>query len=103
MERRKQRSRSEWWRIIGEQEQSGLAVAAFCRREAIGVSSFYRWKGLLADEGGREVESEARSFIDMGQVGVPGDTAVAMSAAEASSLVVTLELGDGARLTLKRG
>jgi hypothetical protein len=39
----------------------------------------------------------------MGQVGVPGDTAVAMSAAEASSLVVTLELGDGARLTLKRG
>ena len=37
------------WRLIhAQQRQSGLSVAAFCRRNGIGESSFFSWKRRFA-------------------------------------------------------
>jgi transposase-like protein len=37
------------WRLIHEQQrQSGLSIAAFCRRHGIGESSFFTWKRRFA-------------------------------------------------------
>ena len=103
MKRRQRRSREEWGRVIGEQQRSGLAAAEFCRRQGIGISSFYQWKQRLADDGERGGAAEQQSFIDMGRVDVPASSAIALSESRAASLEVTLELGDGVRLVLRRG
>ena len=36
-----------WGGVILEQEASGLAVSAFCRKRDLSQSSFYRWKRTL--------------------------------------------------------
>jgi hypothetical protein len=40
-----------WREVIKRQEQSGESVMAFCRREAIGESAFYRWRSELKQRG----------------------------------------------------
>jgi len=96
MERRRMRSRKEWERIVGEQAGSGVSVAKFCRREDVGLSSFYHWKRRLVGGVEGEAASSGESFIDMGRV-------AAASSASAGSLVVRLDLGGGASLTIERG
>jgi len=101
MERRKRRSREEWLRIISDQKESGLSAAEYCRDASIGVASFYQWKRRLADE--CETKSVRESFIDMGRVGVSEASVEKPEVRAGYSLEVTLELGDGARLILRRG
>jgi putative transposase len=103
MNRRKQRNRQEWKRIIGEHRRSGLTAVAFCRRKKVGLASFYRWRQRLSDGGEPKVESRTEPFIDMGRLEQKGVSAAEMSAGAAGDLVVTLDLGDGARLTIRRG
>ena len=103
MKRRKQRSREEWGRVIGEQKGSGLAAVEFCRRKGIGISSFYHWKRRLGDACGQEAGSAQESFIDMGRVEMPESSEVTASSSRSGWLEVTLELGYGARLLLRRG
>jgi hypothetical protein len=44
-------NRSEYWRtLIAEQEQSGLAVARFCKDHGISEQSFYVWRKRLRKE-----------------------------------------------------
>jgi hypothetical protein len=101
MERRKRRGREEWLRIIGDQKQSGLSAAAYCRDTGIGLGSFYQWKRRLADECG--TKSVRESFIDMGRVGMSEGSLEIPELRGGSSLEVTLELGAGTRLILRRG
>jgi len=96
MKRRRMRSREEWERVIQEQAGSGVAVAEFCRREDVGMSSFYHWKRRLGEDFEVEATSKGESFIDMGRV-------AAATPASAGSLVVRLDLGGGATLTIERG
>jgi transposase-like protein len=96
MERRKRKNGEEWARIVREQERSGMTAAAFCRRENVRLSSFYHWKRRLSENGKPKVAKGKEPFIDMGRIGASGMSAT-------GSLEVTLELGDGARLTLRRG
>ena len=96
MKRRRMRSREEWERVVQEQEGSGVTVAEFCKREDVGKSGFYYWKRRLSGDFEREAASSGESFIDMGRV-------AAASSASAGSLVVTLDLGGGASLTIERG
>lgn len=103
MERRKRRGREEWLRIIDEQKQSGLSAAAYCREAGIGIGSFYQWRRRLADVSAEETKSVRESFIDMGRVGVNGSSVEIPEVRAGSSLEVTLELGDGARLIVRRG
>ncbi len=80
--------------------QSGLAVAAFCRREGISPSSFYRWRAVLG-------ETSARGAV-RGSPAVPATSAadfVELGALQSSGLPLELrlELGGGVFLHLVRG
>ncbi len=94
-EKRQRRNREQWERVIEEQERSGLGAQEFCARESVGLASFYQWRRRIRDSAG--AATAASSFIDMGSV----DSGRA-SSDDAGSWAVTLELGDGARLMLKR-
>ena len=41
-----------WRRLIGEQHCSQLSVEAFCTRQKVSTSSFYRWKQALKEPAG---------------------------------------------------
>jgi len=41
---RARRSAEHWKRIVGEQQVSGLSVAAFCRQARVPQASFYFWR-----------------------------------------------------------
>ena len=101
MERRKRRGLREWEEILCEQAQSGMTAAAFCRRADIGVSSFYHWKQRLGKgkSGAGGGQEGGGSFIDMGRLGGSGVSA----AGGESSWVVTLDFGNGLKLTLHNG
>ena len=101
MERQKRRDREEWLQIIGDQKKSGLSAAAYCRDAGVGIGSFYQWKRRLADE--FETKSVRESFIDMGRVSVSESSVEIPEVRAGSSLEVTLELGAGTRLILRRG
>jgi len=46
---RSQQERHEFWReLIARQQQSGLAVRAFCRQHRTSEHSFYQWRKRLA-------------------------------------------------------
>ncbi len=96
MKRRERRGRKEWEKLVGEQEKSGIDVASFCRRQDIGVASFYRWRKRLSGDAGRGLDGRQETFIDMGRVGPKPD------GAKGGSLVVKLDLGGGALLTIER-
>ena len=103
MERRVRRGREAWASIVDEQERSGLSAKDFCQRESIGLASFYLWRRRL---GGSSSEIQVsgiestRSFIDMGQLASSADRSIPTSS---NPWVVTLDLGEGCKLTLQRG
>jgi hypothetical protein len=80
--------------------ESGLGVEAFCRRESISTSSFYRWQSVLDDASPREVvprvaanvPNKASTFVDLGP----------LRSAHAP-LELHLDLGGGVLLHLVRG
>jgi hypothetical protein len=97
--------RSARWSVVrfmevaAAQRQSGLSVQAYCRREGIALSRFYRWRGIA--EGGRgqlssstrvPERASAESFIDLGLV----------SAAGGARLELKFDLGGGMTLTVTR-
>ena len=64
--------------IMARFAQSGLAVDAFCRREPISASSFYRWRSLLGGSSGRDVvtsspSSTARAAVDFVDLGTAAE------------------------------
>jgi hypothetical protein len=100
MERRQRRSIEQWAEIIGEQTRSGLTAKEFCKNQSIGLPSFYQWRRRLRDGDNAITEKvEAKeAFIDVGQIG-----AAITPEADSAPWVVTLDLGDGLKLTLQRG
>ena len=102
MARRKQRSPKEWLAIIGEHDRSGLGVTDFCRGKSVGLSSFYHWRKRLQDrllKPRADVDLERKApFIDMGDI----DERREAAPSAAPPWVVTLDLGEGLRLTLER-
>ena len=101
MERRSRRSRQQWKELIDEQAGSGLSARAYCEAKAIGPSSFYQWRRRLRHtDAGKELGIDSKdSFIDMGQIGSSDSSSMSGT----GPWVVTLELGDGLKLTLQRG
>ncbi len=91
------RSRSEWRSVLAKFGGSGLSVEAFCRREAIGAASFYRWRGLLSGAVDRSevvVRDRAPAFVDLG--------ALNSASSHGRRLDLKLDLGDGLLLHLVR-
>jgi hypothetical protein len=101
MGRRKRRSQRQWEEIIDKQERSGLSARAYCKAESIGPTSFYHWRRRLGDavSGVKGGIDSGGAFLDIGQIGSSGVSA----ATGVSPWVVTLDLGEGFKLTLKRG
>jgi putative transposase len=86
--------------IISRFAESGLGVEAFCRRESISTSSFYRWRSLLDDASPRDVVTRkalratprAPAFVDLGTL-----------RRSHAPLELHLDLGGGVLLHLVRG
>jgi hypothetical protein len=98
MARRKQgkgsrRNQHEWRTLLARFDDSGLGVAAFCRREAISAASLYRWRHLLGE--GEAVSREtAPAFVDLGTLN--------SAATPRPQIDLKLDLGDGLILHLVR-
>ena len=101
MEQRKRRRPSAEVRraIMTRFAESGLAVEAFCRRESISVSSFYRWRALRGS-------SSTRAIVARGASSASSSAAefVALGTLQASHtpLELRLDLGGGVWLHLVR-
>lgn len=94
---RKHRSPAEWQSLLSQFETSGLSVVAFCRRHAIGESSFHRWRTKLVGSHPETPAAEASTppdFVDLG--------ALMAKPSSGSRLELRLELGAGLTLTLVR-
>ncbi|MFH1279356.1 MAG: hypothetical protein ABIK65_13365 [Candidatus Eisenbacteria bacterium] len=71
------RSEGEWREVFARQEESGLSVREFCRKEEIGFESFRRWREKLAESGSGSVfvpvstESPLRSSWTL-EITLPG-------------------------------
>jgi putative transposase len=91
------RSRTEWREIMERFECSDLGVEPFCQREGLSLSSFWRWRRLLRSTGeaipAERVPETGPSFVEAGVLNLSG----------AGPWELTLELGGGLVLHLKRG
>jgi putative transposase len=99
---RQRRGESAWCEIVARQEQSGLTVTEFCKREGLKAASLYGWRVRLrqaatgkktsptiADRSG--FERTSAEFIDLGAIG-----------ASRGRFEVRLDLGGGVLLQLVR-
>ena len=95
------RGREGWRALLAGFEGSGLSAEAFCRREGISSASFYRWRSVLGNGGGRRgamvVRTAAPAFVDAGPLGLPRAQTLSRR------LDLRLDLGDGLVLHLVRG
>ncbi len=103
MTQRVRRDRRQWKKIIAEQAVSGLSARSFCQQESVGLVSFYQWRQRLSDEGTGSLTDDqtqkSPSFIDVGPLeGGGGERPTG-----GSGFSLTLDLGEGLKLTLERG
>lgn len=93
------RSEGEWRALLSRYRISGLSIEAYCRREAISAASFYRWRGVLGDEGrdsGEGAGGESTPvFVDVG--------ALNPMVSAKPRLELKLDLGGGLVLHVVRG
>ena len=102
--RRSQRGAAGWAAVVGRWRASGLSVQAFCRRDGVNRSGFYRWRALLEESESRGLVSPARTptvvaqgptdFVDLGVLGQP--------VGSGGRFELRLDLGAGLVLTLVR-
>lgn len=103
IKRRRRLSASAWRGLLARFASSGLTVQAFCRREAVSTTSFYRWRSVLeAAPAGEEpvrkvstaaVASDTPEFVDLGT----------LRPTRSSRCELRLDLGGGVALHLVRG
>ena len=98
----RRRQGAEAWRaILALFAVSGLRAAAFCRREAISVASFYQWRARLAAREpatatpSRSDPATTAGFVDIGTLHASDPVPAAFQ--------LRLELGGGLMLALRRG
>ena len=106
-ESKRRRLGADAWRgLLARYVGSGLSVQAFCRRESVSASSFYRWRELLganlagaAGTGSAAACSlqsrDAADFIDLGVLS-PVNTSAS------TRLEFKLDLGGGVLLQVVR-
>jgi hypothetical protein len=94
---RVRRGREGWRALLAGFEGSGLNAEAYCRREGISCASFYRWRSVLGNGGGRGravVRNAAPAFVDAGPLNA--------APRARARLDLKLDLGDGLVLHLVR-
>jgi putative transposase len=94
------RSRQEWERIVKDQASSGLSARKYCDQKSIGLASFYEWRRRLSTGESLLIDGkEGKSFIDIGQLGGTGGDSTVIG----NGLELTVELGGGLRIVVRRG
>lgn len=91
------RSQNEWQSLLAKFGGSGMSVEAFCQREAISATSFYRWRSRLShggDGGAIEGGETASAFVDLGTL--------SCESAPRAQFDLRVELGNGLVLRLMR-
>lgn len=90
------RSSAEWQRLIDQHQRSGLSAAHFCRDHQLPYASFCKWRSRLTalaeTKSSQSAESTSSGFIDLSQ----------RCPAPMSGWEITLHLGDGVTLQLRR-
>ena len=90
-------ARERWQRVVERQGNSGLSVAAFCRRHRVAASSLFAWKRRL----GRAKGPRAGAAFVSVQPATETELNPVGSAGEAPA--IELHLGGGRRLVVRRG
>lgn len=91
---RRRRSRSEWCDLIARFQASGQTRDAFCRRHAIALSTFDRWRRLLqGDTPVVSTEAPDKLFIEL--------TETVPEPQRPAPWDVELQLGEGVYLRLR--
>ena len=107
-QRRRRLDTRSWREVMRRFGESGTTVSAFCAREGLSTSSFYRWRerlGSVGDAGGAAPRRAGRSelavppsaagFIDLGRLGEPTRDA-------GTGVELRLDLGGGVVLQIVR-
>ena len=107
-QRRRRLDRRSWREMMPRFGESGTTVSAFCAREGLSTSSFYRWRerlgpvgdaaGAAPRRGGRSelaVPPSAAGFIDLGHLAAP-------TRETGAGLELRLDLGGGVVLQIVR-
>ena len=90
---------SAWRAALARFAHSDMTVGAFCKRERVCLSSFYRWRSILGSNEGEPtavehavaVAQRPAPFVDLGPLGAGG-----------SRLEVRVDLGGGLTLSVVR-
>lgn len=109
--RRRHLSVAQWRDVLGRFDPQAESVGAFCAREGVCASSFYRWRTRLA---GKSPESRragqppfaaspaphrAAGFVDLGPLMPPASPQAGHAPA---GLLLRLDLGGGVVLQISR-
>lgn len=107
-QRRRRLDTRSWREVMLRFGEADMTVSAFCAREGLSASSFYRWRERLGSAGDAEVAVPHRGgrselavppqtagFIDLGQLATPPRDADA-------GLELRLDLGGGVVLQIVR-
>ena len=90
---------SAWRAALARFAHSDMTVGAFCKRERVCLSSFYRWRSILGSNEGEPTAADRAAtvalrpapFVDVGTLGAGG-----------SRLEVCVDLGGGLTLSVVR-
>lgn len=101
--RRKRLGEQGWREVMERFAASGQAVSQFCKREGVGVSSFYQWRSCLSSAALPALSSKPSGlrktppagFVDLGLM-------AGQDSASAKALELRLELGAGVVLHVVR-
>jgi len=85
--RSRRRTKTEWTEVFGRFQSSGLSRRDFCRREGLALSSFQRWRTLIA------APEEQGEFVEL----IPSSNADAT----AGGWTLELSLPNGASIRLR--
>ena len=86
---RVRRTASEWRKLLGRFDRSGLSARVFCARESITLTTFQRWRKKLASTATEETP-ESERFVE-----------VASSEGFPAFWSIELELPDGRMLRIR--
>lgn len=96
---RRRRGAGEWQTLLARFAGSGQDLDTFCQAEGVSPASFYRWRRLLGDTIATEPASP--SFLDLGPLRPTRSGAT--DSKPSHPLELTLDLGDGLVVHLRRG
>ena len=70
--------RQFWQMVMATRKESGLSVAAFCKKEGISEAAFYYWRKKLTVANSKQNKRGSRSSSTFIEVAMPKDNPVSL-------------------------